>query len=53
MRLLWVVLLLANVFLYSLGVGWLGIVPSEINMGAGTKVPVEFKPQLIDFLQAK
>lgn len=53
MRLLFLVLLLANVFLFGLGAGWFGIVPSDMNLGSGTKAPVEFKPQAIHFTQAK
>lgn len=53
MRLLFLVLLIANVFLFGLGAGWFGLVPSEMNVGAGTKAPVEFKPQAIHFIQAQ
>ena len=53
MRLLFLVLLLANVFLFGLGAGWFGVVPSDMSLGAGTKVPVEFKPQAIHFIQAQ
>ncbi len=53
MKVLFLALFIANVFLFGLGAGWFGIVPSDMNMGAGTKAPIEFKPQSIHFIQAQ
>lgn len=43
MRNLFILLLLANVFVYVLGAGWLGFKPSELKMSSGSARLVEYK----------
>lgn len=42
-------LVIINVFLFGLGAGWFGFKPSEVEIGAHTKTPTEFRPQAIRF----
>lgn len=42
-------LVIINLFLFGLGAGWFGFKPSEVEIGAHTKAPTEFRPQAIRF----
>ncbi len=42
-------LILINIFLFGLGAGWFGFIPSEMQIGAQVKTPTEFRPQAISF----
>lgn len=45
MRNLFILLLLVNILVYGLGVGWLGFEPSELKMSSGSPRVVEYKPR--------
>lgn len=47
------VLVCINIVLYALGAGWFGFSPSELELGAQTRVPTEFRPQDIHFFPNK
>lgn len=47
MRTLFFIVLLANIFTYAHGQGWLGTPPSEARPGANGKPTVEFKSHVL------